>query len=189
MSKFNEERTVANLYLNLKGGKRKKDDWITIARDVKQLSDFYKSPAEAARKLGVSYELVRSIMKILDLPKEVQTMIKEGSILYDAAQRLSRLNSRTRQLEVAKAVAGLPSHQARDIIQYAKRYPDASLTDFKRRVTRPKPRREEIHLTVLPLKQETFRRLQTLSQRHKTSAQKLIVNIIDEWLHRQERSP
>ena len=189
MKKFNEERTVANLYLNLKGGKRKKDDWITIATDLKRLSDFYKSPAETARKLGVSYELVRSIMKILDLPKEVQELIKEGKILYDAAQRVSRLKSRSRQIEVAKTIAGLTSHQARDIIQYAKRYPNADLTDFRRRVTGPRLTKEEIHLTVLPIRQETYRRLQSLSQRQKTSTQKLIVSIINEWLNRQETNP
>ena len=189
MKKFNEERAIARLYLNLKGGKRKKDDWVSIATDLKRLSDFYKSPTETARKLGVSYELVRSIIKILNLPEEVQQLIKEGKILYDAAQRITRLRSPSKQIEVAKAVAGLTSHQARDIIQYAKRYPDADLADFKRRVTGQKLAKGEVHLMVLPMRGETYRKLQSLSQRHKISTQRLVVSIVNEWLSRQEMNP
>jgi len=188
VTRFNEERTVANLYLNLRGGKRKKDDWVTIAKDMKRLSDFYKSPSETARKLGVSYELVRSIMKILELPEEVQGLIREGKILYDAAQRLSRLDDPKKQIDVARAVAGLTSHQARDIIQYAKKNPDASLSGFRRRVIKPKATREEIHLTVLPIRQETFRRLQRFSERQKIPTQRLILNIIEEWLMKRVRT-
>jgi len=186
MKKFNEERTIARLYLNLKGGKRKKDDWISIATDLKRLSDFYKSPTETARKLSVSYELVRSIIKILDLPKEVQQLVKEDKILYDAAQRITRLRSRGKQIEVAKAVAGLTSHEARDIIQYAKRYPNADLADFKRRVMGQRPTKEELHLMIIPVRQETYRRLQTFSRKQKTSVQKLVVGMVNEWLGRQE---
>jgi ParB-like chromosome segregation protein Spo0J len=181
MKKFNEEKTLANLYLNLKGEKRKKDDWITIANDLKQLCDFYKSTTEAARKLGVSYELVRSILRILDLPSEVQEMIREGRILYDAAQRLARLHSTKKQIEVARAIAGLSSHGARDIIVFAKSNPNAPLDDFRKRVTMPKPSRESIHLTVLPLHKDTYAILQKYSRASGITPQRLILRIIDEW--------
>lgn len=185
MTKFNEEKALANLYLNLKGAKQKKDDWITIATELKRLTKFYKSPVKTAEKLGVSYELVRSILTILSLPKEAQSLIKQGKILYDAAQRLTRIDDSKRRIEVAKAIAGVSSHTARDIIQFAKSNPNASLDDFKKRVTAPKTAKETIHLTVLPIRKETFSVLQKRSHQDGISTQKLILRIIDEWSQRK----
>jgi hypothetical protein len=185
MKKFNEEKALANLYLNLKGRKQKKDDWVTIATDLKRLSDFYQSPTRTAEKLGVSYELVRSILTILNLPKEVQLLIKQGKILYDAAQRLTRIANSKRQIEVANAIAGVRSHTARDIIQFAKSNPDAPLDDFRKRVTAPKGDKETIHLTVLPIRRESYSLLQKHSRQNGISTQKLILRIIDEWSQRK----
>ncbi len=180
MKRFNEERTVANLYLNLKGEKQKKDDWITIATDLKKLSDFYKSRKKTADRLGVSYELVRSILSMLTLPKEVKLLIKQGKILYDAAQRLTRIDDPKKQIEVANAIAGVPSHTARDIIQFAKRNPDESLEDFTKRVT-AKAQKEEIHLAVLPIRKETYSVLQRHSRQKGLSTQRLILSILEDW--------
>ncbi len=185
MTKFNEDKALANLYLNLKGGKQKKDDWITIATELKRLTDFYKSPTKTAAKLGVSYELVRSILTILNLPKEVQSLIKQGRILYDAAQRLTRIDDDKRKIEVANAISGVSSHKARDIIQFAKSNPNASLDGFKKRITAPKSPKETIHLAVLPIRKEMYSLLQERSRHDGISTQKLILRIIDEWSQRK----
>ena len=43
----------------------------------------------AAKKLGVSPELIRSIVSLLKLPDSVQELIKDRKILFDAAQRIN----------------------------------------------------------------------------------------------------
>ena len=45
---------------------------------------------KVAEKLGVSYELIRSILKLSTLPEEVKGLMKDGKILYDVGQRISR---------------------------------------------------------------------------------------------------
>lgn len=181
MTKENVE--LANLFLNLKGGKKKRDDWITIAKTCKNIVDSSKSNKEAAEKLGVSQELIRSITSLLDLPKEVQNLIRDGKILFDAAQRINRIKNpdkekeATKQIEVAKEIAGLPSHKQREIIQYAKKFPNSSLKDYKRRVTTPRPVKR-IHVAVISLDEPTFKSLQKISKKTKKSLERTILDII-----------
>ena len=75
-----KNQRLANLFLNLKGSKKKMDDWINIAKICKKVLDSSKNRKEAASQLGVSPELIRSIVSLLDLPLEVQKMINDVKI-------------------------------------------------------------------------------------------------------------
>jgi hypothetical protein len=152
MKEIDEEQILARLYLNLKGSKKKQDDWIKIAQECKRLTDFYGSIRKTADRLSVSYELIRSILKLLTLPDEVKNLIKENQILFDAGQRISRIREKERQIEAARAIAGLPAHSAREILQYAKKHPQAPLKDFRKRVISGGDKVERIHVVIIPLK-------------------------------------
>ena len=182
-----EDTLRATLFVNLKGDKKKKEDWVSIANKCEEIAKKYKSHKELADELGVSPELIRALVSLLKLPAEVQQLIKEKKILFDAAQRINTIDRKKekwrrakRQIEVANAIAGLSSHEQREIIQYAKKYPNASLSNFKKRVTAPLST-ENIHVAIIPLSEESFRRLQSVSVRKKISLEKLILSIIDEW--------
>jgi hypothetical protein len=182
MNEIDEEKILARLFLNLRGAKKKQGNWIDIAQDCKQLRDYYGSAKKVADKLGVSYELIRALLKLPMLPEEVKDLIKDDKILFDVAQRIARINGKERQVEVARAVAGLPAHDARDLIQYAKKYPKEPLNDFKKRVTEGKDKVEKVHLAIIPLKAEIYSLLKTEGQRKKVSPEKLILLILDEWI-------
>lgn len=182
MKEQTEDKLLAELYVILKGRKRKPKDWISIAKTCKKLIDHYGSKHVAAQKLGVSYELVRSIASILELPTEVQNLIREGKILLDAAQRLARIQGAGRQVRVANLIAGLRSHDARQVIQYAKRFPDADLEDFKKRVTSPKTEPERIDVVVLPLQHDVFETLRRIGARRGVSVQRVILELLSDNL-------
>ncbi len=186
--RINEEKILASLYVNLKGKKKKPDNWIEIASNLKKLSNFYGSPEKAAEKLDVSDELVDSILRILELPGEVQDMIAKGDILYDAAQRLERIPDTGKQIEVAKAMMGLTSHQARDLIQYAKKYPEASISAYKKRVENSEGKTERINIIVLPVRNETYSSLRRASRKRKVSVEKLVSEIVSNWLSENENA-
>lgn len=175
-----EDVLLSTLFVNLKGDKKKKEDWISIAKKCKEISQNYNSRTELAEKLGVSTELIRAILSLLELPDEVQQLIKDKRILFDAAQRINTIDNEKRQIEVAKTIAGLSSHEQREIIQYAKKYPDSKLSNFKKRVT-SKLTTDKIHVVVLPVKEDLFGLLYRESIRKKISVEKLILNIVDEW--------
>jgi hypothetical protein len=177
-----DEDLLAELFLDLKGPKKKRSDWITIAKKCKKAVEMFGSLEKAAEKLGVSYELLRSITTLLTLPNEVQALVREKKILYDAAQRLYRINDRKKQTQVAKAMAGLRSHQQREIIQYAVKYPNANIQDFGARVAKPEKTREKIHVIITPLREETYRVLARQSSNRKISIEKLILQVLDNWV-------
>jgi len=177
-----EEQLLADLYHNLKGSKTKHENWIEIAEKSQKLVQQYGSIRVTSEKLGVSYQLVRSIVRLLKLPEEVQKLVKEKKILYDAAYRILTIEDPQNQVKVARAIAGLPSHKQREIIQYAKRYSDSGLSDYIARVTRPKPKPEKIHIAVIPLREEMYKSLQETSKMQKISVQKLILNVVEQWL-------
>jgi len=183
-----EEALLAELYANLKGAKKKHHDWIKIAKMCRTLSNHYGSVKTTAEKLGVSYQLVRSIISLLTLPKEAQQLVRENKILYDAAQRILTIRNASkeiqdaRRLEVAKAVAGLPSHKQREIIQFARQNPESSVLEYKERTTRPKHPTEKIFVAVVPLRSPMYRSLHDISRAKNMSVEKLILEIVNQWL-------
>lgn len=183
MTEFNEDEILATLYLNLKGSKKKRDNWMVIARNCKQLTDYYGSASQLAEKIGVSYEVIRAALVLLTLPEEVQNYIENNQILYDAGQRLARIKNKETQIKVAESIIGLSSHDARQIIQFAKKYPDESIDDFKRRVVESKDKIEKINLIIIPFREDKFEILKKISKNEKISPEILIVKIIDQWIN------
>jgi len=182
MKASKEEQLLADLYNNLKGSKIKHENWIEIAKKSQKLVQHYGSISATAEKLGVSYQLIRTILRLLKLPDEIQQLVKEKKILYDAAHRILTIKDPQDQVKVAIAIAGLPSHKQREIIQYARKYPDSGLNEYIERVTRPKTKPEKIHIAVIPLREEMYKSLQVLSKMQKISVQKLILNVVEQWL-------
>lgn len=183
----NENVLLSSLFVNLKGDKKKKEDWISIAEKCAKIAEKYKSHKDLAEKLDVSPELIRAILSLLDLPAEVQRLIRQKLILFDAAQRINTIEDKKKQIEVARKIAGLTSHEQREIIQYAKKYPNSSLTNFKKRVTSTLTT-EKINVAIIPLDENSFRLLRNESIRKKISLEKVILGIIDEWKQKRKKS-
>lgn len=186
MKTVDENELLASLYLNLKGSKKKRENWMEIAHQCRQLRDIYGTTHITAEKLGVSDELVRAILTLLTLPEEVQQHIKNNNILFDAGQRLARIKNKETQIKVAKAIIGLKSHDQRQVIQYAKGYPHASLDDFIERLTDSKDKIEKLILLILPLQEDTYAILKKMGAKEKNSPEKLILRLIDQWIERNE---
>jgi hypothetical protein len=174
-----KERLYSDLFRDLKGAKIKSDDWITIALKCKRLVELEGPYSKVAEKLGVTSELLRSILTLLQLPNEVQQLIRNRKILYDAARRLTALEPK-RATEVARIVAGLPSHKQREVINYAKRFPKSGLQNYTKRVTKQE-RVEKIYVAILPLKSDLHESLLSEAHRRKFSLEKLILEILQSW--------
>lgn len=170
-----ENRALATVYSNLRGAKKKREDWIEIAQAVKWAVGRYGSVSAAAEKLGYSYELVRTITALLTLPASVQVEIRKGRILYDAGQRLARVEGATRQRQIASVIAGMTSHEAREIIQLSKRFPDKDPREFRKQVENSKGKTRQVHVVILPLSAELFQKLTSLAREKDLSIEKLIL--------------
>jgi hypothetical protein len=183
-----DERLIARLYLNLKAGKRKRDTWTTIARDTNELVKRSGSIRSAAQRLGVSTELVRAICSINRLPPAVQRIVDDpnNGIGMDAAQRLAGLSDSDRVIAVATAIRGMPSHDQRQVIQFARANPGGDIEEFKERVKTSKVRREKIGLLVVPVSSQLMLKLQELGRRQKLSLQQYVTAELERAVHRNE---
>lgn len=175
-----EDRLLADLFLKLKGPKKKGEDWVSIATKVEEVAARYGSTKLAAEKLGVSYELIRSIRLINQLPPEVKDLVREGKILYDAAQRLARIRDPRLRVTVASAIQDLPSHDAREIIQFARRNPKLDANSLRKRVLNSRTRIESRKALVLLLSDQQYQKLRKLSRSAGSSPSRFLLDRIDE---------
>ena len=183
MKNENIEDIITFLLYNIKGRKKKRDDWITIAKKCQEATEYFKSYKKLAYRLAVSPELIRSILKLLELPRETQELIKERKIGMDAAQRIMRIKNPKDQIKVAKIIKDLSAHDARDIIRFAQSNPNSSINElenYKKRVLESKTKTKNIHITIVPFNEETYQKLKETANKQKISLEKLIVKIIEE---------
>jgi len=183
----NENAVLANLFTNLKGSKQKNDDWITIAKTCQKiLKNNNNDRKVTAQKLGVSPELIRSIVSLLKLPDPVQQLIKDRKILLDAAQRINTIKipekkkRESKQIQVAQIIVNLPSHEQREIIQFAKKFPDSDIKNYKKRVMTPRETKN-MHVLVVTLEENPYKILQKKAKQKKVSTESLVQKIILGW--------
>ena len=167
MKEKSDEQRLAELFVDLKGPKQKRLDWITLATDLKQLQSQYPTISDLAKSLHVSPHLVRSIVRLLELPPKVQEMVRDGRILQDAGYRLLALRDPKRITEVARVIQGMPSHDQRQIIQFAKRFPRSNLKEFRGRLAAKRGARVKIRLVVVPFDEKSFAALRDFARSRK----------------------
>lgn len=160
---------LLDVLLQLGGKKNKRDDWITLSGKVRTLVGQYASLEEVAAKLQVSSQVVRSISSLMDLPPEVKRLVRKRLILYDAAYRLHTLQPAAKQVEVAQAIQGLPSHTQRAAIQYAQAHSLADLSDFLERLKSPRVIAKKTHLIVVPVPDDEMALLKKYCKAHDIS--------------------
>lgn len=179
------EKIIIFLLYNIKGRKKKRDDWITIAKKCKEATDYLKSYRRLAEKLSVHPETIRSILKLLELPKEVKYIIKKRKIGMDAAQRIMGIKNPKDQIKAAEMISNLSSHKARDMIRYMQRTPNLSIKDYdgyRKKLTGSNKKIKNLHIIVIGLEDETFKRLKEISSNQKTSLSQVIVDMIKKSL-------
>ena len=179
------EQLLGELYYDLKGRKKKRLDWMTLAEKCSQAVNTFGSVNKAAEKLSVTPSLLNSILRLKRLDKRVQEMVKRGEILFDSAQRLNPIRPSDRQYDVAKVLIGLSNKKQREVIQHALRFPQSDLLDYRGKVAGEKVRRERITVLVIPMHEQLYRSLMEASRDSKKSIEKMIPEIISEWLERR----
>lgn len=177
MTNDSEEKLLARLYYSIEGKKPKKDSWIHIANGVASLEKLYGSVQEVAKKLNLSKETVREILKILDLSDEAKTLLNEQKIAYDAAWRLASIDKK-KQNDVAKAIIGLNAHDARDIVRYARIHPNEEIEDYAKRLITSKGTTRKIKLLILPLDEDIYEEIKAIASKSKLNISDFIERLI-----------
>lgn len=181
-----EDDLLGDLYADLKGSKKKPDNWMTIAEKCEQAVKLHQgSITRTADKLSVHPWLLRSILSLKKLDTRVQDMVRRGEILFDSAQRLNGIKPVQRQYEVAKLLLNVSNKKQREIIQQAKEHPDSDLVDYRSRVLGEKQTKEKIRVLIVPVREEMYRALERASNEEKRPAEKIISELIGNWLEKR----
>lgn len=113
---------------------------IEEAQGIKELIDVYElTQEEVAKKLGRSRPAVANILRLLNLPKEIQELVKEEKLSQGHARALISLENKTLAQEIAKKVIA-EDMSVRQLEKYI-----ASLSNKK---TVKKPTKEEVELSI-----------------------------------------
>jgi hypothetical protein len=114
MSALDEQTALGVVFANTKRKKRT-DDLVTVAEAFEHLVKLYGSQKAAAKKVGLSHEMVREFLKILGLSPEVKQLVRTRKIdRLDVAYKISTLPNREEQISAAKQSADLSTDDVRD---------------------------------------------------------------------------
>lgn len=185
-----EEEALTILFSNLKGNRKKIHDWITIAENMNYLVQLYGSTTAVSKKLSIANSMVNSIIKLLKLTKKNKQLVRERKILQDTGEKLAGLEDINLQNMVGDLVIGLSNYDARELIDYAKKYPKSSLKDleeFKNRINKSKSSKEKLFVTIVPFDEEHFFMLKKEASKRNVSLEELSKRIIKEWIERDKK--
>ena len=186
--KNEKDKLLITLFTNLKGNKKKVDNWITIANACDKLIKKYGySKNKLSKELSVSQETIRQTLKVLENPKEVQKLVKERKIGLDVNEAISGLKNDNTKIKIAKIVSDLNAFDARYIIQYVKRNPQATIKEiesYKEKLLKSKWKsiKLNLHLLAIPLEKNDYITLKKISENKKISVQQLVTEMIKEYI-------
>ena len=101
---MNEERAIAIMFANLKGGKKKPSNLIEFADACRTLQNKWKGGfKEMSDFFKVSQYMLRQIDKINELDDEVKKLVKAHKLGIDASYQLWRIDAIRRKDEIGRA--------------------------------------------------------------------------------------
>ena len=182
---MDKEEALAICYTNLKGYKDK--DLILTAQALQYLKNLpeYGSNDKVGKDVGVSGEVVREFLTLLDLPETIQNLFKQRKLTkLEQSRRLWQLARIRPELleETAKAISDMSAWDGRYLIDYILRNPDISVYESKRAIIESKTNTEhEFHIIALLLENE-YRALANEAHKHKVPVDVLVTSIVRNWL-------
>ena len=175
---------LAICFRNLKGTKAK--DLLLTARALKYLKSLpeFRSNKRLGKEVGVSGEIVRQFIALLDLPPAVQSHIERGDLGLEQGRRLWQLNGTRPSIveEAAQAMTSMTAMETRDLVEYLVRTPAASVQDGLTALEAAKPSvSHEYHIDAV-LDEAAYCLLAAQARRQRLSVNDLVSKIVNRWL-------
>ena len=181
---LDKSEALAICFRNLKGSKTK--DLLMTAQALQYLRGLpeFGSNKRVGDGVGVSGEIVRQFIALLDLPSSVQTHFEQRTLGLEHGRRLRQLQ-RTRPSiveEVAEAMVSMTAMEARDLVEYLVRTPAASVQDGLRALEAAKPEISHEYHVVAILDEEMFKSLEMCARKQRVRVNELVTTIVNSWL-------
>lgn len=175
---------LAVCFGNLKGSKDK--DLLSTAQALKYLKGLpdFGSNAKVGEQVGVSGEVVRQFIALLELPSSVHDLVDQKSLGLEQGRRLWQLYRARPTIveEAAQAMVSMKAMETRDFVDYLKRNPAASVNDAKDALEAAKPVITKEHLICALVSESEYRSLVEHTRKRRTTVNDLVASITLEWL-------
>ena len=182
-----KNEALAVCFRNLKGAKAK--DLLTTARALKYLKGLseFRSNRRLGQEVGVSGEIVRQFIALLDLPPSIQSYFEKGYLGLEQGRRLWQLNRVRPSLvqDAALVMSSMTAMETRDLVEYLIRTPTVSVQDGVNALEAAKPIvSHEYHIDAV-LDETAYRSLVSKAQDRKIQVNALVSLIINRWLYKE----
>lgn len=181
---LDKKEALAICFRNLKGAKAK--DLLLTAQALKYLRGLpeFRSNKRLGEAVGVSGEIVRQFIALLELPPTIQSYFERGTLGLEQGRRLWQLN-RTRPSiveEAALAMDSMTALESRDLIEYLVRTPTASVQDALKVLEAARPIvSHEYHINAV-LDENAYRSLEAQARKRRIRVNDLVSIVINRWL-------
>ena len=192
MEKLLGKETIRRLLISLKTPKKwRAMDPIEIAQNLKILCEHFPRD-EVARRLGISKGgTMWMYLRLLNLPENVQRLIKAGKIGQDTGYRISLLKDPKEQEVLADAVIKyhLSSGEAKGIVQnLKKRNPELPIAECINLALKARPSITEEHIIVTKIQTGTLELLKKKSQKEGVHVEEILKKSLLELLSQKSVS-
>ena len=178
------DEAIAIGFANLKGSKTK--NLILTARALQFLktSSTYDTNKQLGALFGVSGEVVREFLSLLQLPDDLQCLLEERKLSLEHGRRLFQLlRSRPDILQsAAEAMQELTAIEARHLGDYLIRHPRCSVEEAKVELMKAKTTKIHEYHVVAILDKQDYKRLSKLAELRGVSMNDLVSQILIQWL-------
>ena len=184
MKNLNENTALAIIFANTKRKKRNVD-LLTMAKCFEHLVKLHGSQKAVAKKVGLSTEMIREFLIVLELPIEVQKLVSERRIdSIDVVREISIIKDSSKQIVAAHAFINSLSKDVRDIKRLVKNA-DLPIEDAKKTVLDEKPK--GLHIFIMDFDDETYRAFIREAKTLKIKPAELVRGIVTEWLKQKTK--
>ena len=181
---MDEESALALVFANTRRRPEKRAaDLVTVAEGIRYLVELYGSRKAVADKVGLSSEMIREFLAVLELPEPVRELVSRRDIdRLDVALEIYMLRDRDKQVTAAKTVADLPSKDVRDIRRLAEQA-GLSIEESKRIVLDAKPK--GLHIFLMDFDDDTYKALVRAAGSRSVEPAELVREVVSDWLRRE----
>ena len=185
---FDKAKALVVCFQNLKGGKSK--DLLHTARALRYLKTLpeFGSNQSVGEAVGVSGEIVRQFLGLLDLPPRVQDYLAQGALGLEHGRRLGQLGkSRPEVVEqAATAMTSMTAMEGRDLADYLLRSPTASVEEGVDALEAAKQVVTKEYRISTVLDERRYQLLSSHAHRCQMRITELATAIVTEWLERHD---
>lgn len=177
---------IALCFANLKGSKDK--DLLGTAQALHRLKRLpeFESNTKLGATFGVSGEIIREFLALLELPADVQRYFSDGKLGLEQGRRLRQVQIARREpllvRTVAEAMLGMNAHQSRHLVSYLLMHREATVSEAKKAIEDARTVTRKTFGIVASLSEEQFGQLKREATKRKQTVNDLVKHIVEVWL-------